>query len=234
MACIRRFLAVVAFLALASLSVMVCPVAGDCYTPDGEPYGYHQGCVLPTEGMMTSCCATLDLCLDNLLCAHMDNNGNETYYRGTCSNSPNWTLPNCPNFCKGHTVEDSHDGEWPVGKCPSDGKSADRWFCIGNETGYGTVDNCTDPSFGFTLSGEEIPFVFLTASQLTCHRRHPGVLDLRDPTVVLGSGPGNANCSRHFHCLLLERHGDRVFLGIDFGFRGLAAADLSSDQLALV
>jgi hypothetical protein len=151
---ISRFLAVVAFLVLASLSVLVSEVVADCYTPDGEPWYYHQECQSPTVGLMTSCCRTLDLCLDNLLCTHIDDHGNQTYYRGTCSNSRNWTLPTCPNYCKGHTIEDSHVGDWPVGKCPSDGKSVDRWFCIGNESGYGTVNDCTDASFGFTLSGK--------------------------------------------------------------------------------
>lgn len=154
---ISRFwaiMAVMVVLAITVLSLFVRQVSGDCYTPDGEPYYYHQECFLPTQGAVTACCRTLDLCLDNSLCAHIDDTGNETYYRGTCSNSPDWTLPTCPNYCKGHTEEDSHIGEWPVGKCPSDGTSVERWFCIGNETGYGTVDDCADPSFGFTLSGE--------------------------------------------------------------------------------
>lgn len=117
-----RLVALVAFV----LIFPVNPVLGDCYTPDGKTWWYHEKYDSPLVGAMTSCCHNQDKCLDNLLCTHIDATGNQTYYRGTCSNSASWSLETCPNFSKGHTEADSHLGEWPVGKCPDDGTNIDR------------------------------------------------------------------------------------------------------------
>jgi hypothetical protein len=156
MAAAQRFLALAALLAWPFLAVLVGPAGADCYAPDREPFYDHQVCDSPFVGLTTACCRTLDVCLDNLLCGHTDDHGHETFYRGSCAGD--WSeADRCPAFCMGETVEDSHLGEWPVGKCPADGASIDRWFCIGSEPGFGTVEDCSDPSFGFALNGKQLP-----------------------------------------------------------------------------
>jgi hypothetical protein len=49
-----------------------------------------------------------------------------------------------------------------MGRCPGD----DRWFCVGTEGGDGSVEDCADPDFGFTLDGGETGFttLYVTAS----------------------------------------------------------------------
>jgi hypothetical protein len=151
-----RVAAALVFMALLVLSILTPTVNGDCYTPDGNPDWKHQVCYDPIVGALTSCCDTGDHCLANKLCERRvhDPSGNDTYYRGSCSNSPDWSQDGCPRFCLGHTNEDLALSEWPVGKCPPTPGGEDRWFCIGTETGYGTLENCTDPNFGFSLPGK--------------------------------------------------------------------------------
>lgn len=139
-------------IAILAFSLAV-PVYGDCFYPDGTPDIHHSPCELPGLGAMTSCCHDFDMCLNNRVCAHVNDSGATSYYRGTCSNEPDWNSDLCPKFCLGESAEDQAIGEWPMGQCPGLG---DRWFCLGGEPGDGTSINCSDPKFGFELTGNNI------------------------------------------------------------------------------
>ncbi len=81
-------------LAVMWLLLLVRPVAGDCYWPDGSENDGHDPCYTPGRGQLGLCCRSGDVCLDDGVClraASASTTANSTaspvsssYYRGSC------------------------------------------------------------------------------------------------------------------------------------------------------